>query len=176
MFQITFFTSDWIFHACSDTECLAIEVNLRKTKWLLICSYNAHKNNISSHLKNISKIIDRNSSRYGKYLCLGDFNSETHETALRNFCDMYKLKKLDIDLFLTNCSRSFQDSPVIEAGVSDFHKMNLTVLKMYFTKQKHETIFYRNYKKFDNQKFKEPLNRELMKHDVNNILRSDWRH
>ena len=89
---------------------------------------------------------------------------------------MYKLKKLDIDLFLTNCSRSFQDSPVIEAGVSDFHKMNLTVLKMYFTKQKHETIFYRNYKKFDNQKFKEPLNRELMKHDVNNILRSDWRH
>ena len=40
---------------------------------------------------------------------------------------------------------------------------------MYFTKQKHETIFYRNYKKFDNLKFKEALNRELMKHDLNNI-------
>ena len=40
---------------------------------------------------------------------------------------------------------------------------------MYFTKQKRETIFYKNYKKFDNLKFKEALNRELMKHGLNNI-------
>ena len=40
---------------------------------------------------------------------------------------------------------------------------------MYFTKQKHETIFYRNYKKFDSLKFKEARNTELMKHDVNTI-------
>ena len=40
---------------------------------------------------------------------------------------------------------------------------------MFFTKQKHENIFYRNYKKFDNLKFKEALNRELMKHDLNYI-------
>ena len=46
----------------SDTECLAIEINLRKTKWPL-CSYNPHKNNISNRLMNLSKIIDRNSSR-----------------------------------------------------------------------------------------------------------------
>ena len=39
---------------------------------------------------------------------------------------------------------------------------------MCFTKQKYETIFYRNYKRFDNLKFEEALNRELMKHDVNN--------
>ena len=53
--------------------------------------------------------------------------------------------------------------------VSDFQKMNLTVLKMFFTKQIHETIFYRNCKKFDNVKFKEALNRELIKHNLNNI-------
>ena len=47
--------------------------------------------------------------------------------------------------------------------------MNQTVLKIYFTKQKHDTVFYRNYKKFDNLKFKKALNRESMKHDVNNI-------
>ena len=40
---------------------------------------------------------------------------------------------------------------------------------MYFTKQKHEIIFCRNYKKIDNLKFKEALNRELIKHDLNNI-------
>ena len=171
-----------ISYVSSDTECLAIEINLRKTKWLLICSYNPYKNNISNHLMNFIKIIDRNSSRYDKYLCIGDFNLENSETALRNFCDLYKLKNLVreptcfknpdnpscIDLFLTNCSRSFQNTQVIETGLSDFHKMNLTVLKMFFTKQKHETIFYRNYKKFDNLKFKEALNRDLMKHDLNN--------
>ena len=132
---------------------------------------------------NLSKIIDRNSCHYDKYLCTGDFNSETSETRLRNFCDLYKLKKLVsepsclknpdnpscIDLFLTNYSRGFQDTQVIETGLSDFHKMNLTVLKMLFTKHKHETIFYRNYEKCDNLKFKEALNRELMKHDLNNI-------
>ena len=47
--------------------------------------------------------------------------------------------------------------------------MNLTVLKIYFTKHKYETIFYRNYKKFDNHKFKKALNRELMKLDLNII-------
>ena len=41
---------------------------------------------------NLSKIIDRNSSCYDKYLCIGDFNSETSETALKIFCDFYKLK------------------------------------------------------------------------------------
>ena len=52
--------------------------------------------------------------------------------------------------------------------------MKLTVLKIFFTKQKHETIFYRNYKKFDNLKFKEALNRELMKHDLTNIDYEDF--
>ena len=33
-----------ISYVSSDTECLAIEINLRKTTWLLICSYNPHKN------------------------------------------------------------------------------------------------------------------------------------
>ena len=107
----------------------------------------------------LSQIIDRNSSRYDKYLCIGDFNLETSVTVLRNFYDLYKQKNLVseptcfknpdnpscIDLILTNCSSSFQDTQVIETGLPDIHKMNLTVLKMHFTKQKHEAIFYRNY-------------------------------
>ena len=47
--------------------------------------------------------------------------------------------------------------------------MNMTVLKMFFSKQKHETVFFRNYKKFDNSTFSEALNRELLKYDLNNI-------
>ena len=39
-------------------------------------------------------------------------------------------------------------------------------MKIFFTKQKHETIFHRNYKKFDNFRFREVGNRELMKLDL----------
>ena len=53
--------------------------------------------------------------------------------------------------------------------------MNLKVLKMLFTKQKHETVFYRNYKKLDNLKYKEALNRESMKHGLNNIGYKNFR-
>ena len=72
---------------------------------------------------NISKIIERHSSRSDKYLCIGDLNSETSDTAPRNLSDLFKLKNLVrepicfkkpgnpscIDLFLTNYSESFQD-------------------------------------------------------------------
>ena len=81
---------------------------------------------------NFNKIIDRHSSRYEKYLGIVNFNSETSETPSRNFCDLYKLKNLAtkatyfknpnnlscIDLFLTNCSRSFQDTEIIETRFS----------------------------------------------------------
>ena len=46
------------------------------------------KNNISNHLMYLDKNIDRNSSAYDKYLCIGDFNSETSENALTNFWDL----------------------------------------------------------------------------------------
>ena len=102
---------------------------------------------------------------------------------MKNYCEIFHLKNLAnvptcyknplkpscTDLFLTNCSRSFQDTQVKETGLSDFHKMNITVLKMFYSKQKHETVFFRNYKKFDNSAFKEALNRELLKYDLNNI-------
>ena len=57
-------------------ECSKLDV---RRKWLLICSCNSHKNSMSNYLMNFSKIIDRNSSRYHKYLCIGDFNSDTSE-------------------------------------------------------------------------------------------------
>ena len=93
---------------------------------------------------------------------------------MKIFCDIYHLKNLGnvltcyknplkpscIDLFLTNCSRSFQDSQVIESELSDLHKMNITVLKMFFN------IFN---KKFDNSAFREALNKELLKYDLSNI-------
>ena len=167
----------------NECECLAIEINLHKAKWLLLSSYNPHKNNITEHLRNLSKLLEKNSNIYEKYLCLGDFNAEIQEAALKNFCDLYHLKSLVkeptcfknpdnpscIDLFLTNCWRSFQDTQTVETCISDFHKMCITVLKVQYHKDKHNTVYYRNYKGFDNLIFKDELIRELSKHDINNI-------
>ena len=89
---------------------------------------------------------------------------KTEEVSQGATCFKNPDNPLSIDLFLTNCSRGFQGTQVIETGLSDFHQMNVTVFKLHFTKQKHEIIFYRNYKKFENLKFKETLNTELIKH------------
>ena len=77
-----------ISYIASDIECLGIEVNLRKVRWLVICSYNPHKNNISNHLENLSKVLNRNLSQYERFLCIGDFNSEITEFARKNFRDI----------------------------------------------------------------------------------------
>ena len=37
----------------------------------------------------------------------------------------------------------------LEAGLSDFHKIKVS--KMFYTKQKHDTKFYRNYKTYDSK-------------------------
>ena len=102
---------------------------------------------------------------------------------MKNICDIYHIKNLVkvrtcyknplkpscINLFLTNCSRSIQDTQVIETKLSGFHKIIITVLKMFFSKQNHETVFFRNYKKFDNSAVREAVNRELLKYDLDNI-------
>ena len=41
---------------------------------------------------NTSNIRNGNSSHYDKDLCIGDFNPEIPEDAVRDFCDLHKLK------------------------------------------------------------------------------------
>ena len=62
-----------------------------------------------------------------------------------------------IDLILTNCPGSFQNSCVIETGLSDFHKMIVTVMKTSYRKIEPRVINYRDYKSFSNEGFRESL-------------------
>ena len=39
-------------------ECLFVEINIKKKKWLPCCSYNPHRNNISNHLHHLNKGLD----------------------------------------------------------------------------------------------------------------------
>ena len=165
-----------------NVELFFVEVNIRKKKWLLSCSYNPHKSNISNHLHHLNKGLDVYLKSYDNILIMGDFNSEFSENYLNSFCNVNSLKTLYrgptgfknpscIDLFLTNRQQGFQQPHAIETGISDFHKMAVTVMKTHYKKQKAKTIQYRNYKHIYEQSFNFELNNELMKIDINNAFK-----
>ena len=54
----------------------------------------------------------------------------------------------------------------LETRLSDFHKLTLTVLKAFFQKQKPKVTKYRNYKKFDNNLFRNNFLNELLSKNV----------
>ena len=75
-------------------EGIFVEINLRKTKWLLCCSYNPHQVNIVDHLKNICKTLDKLSTTYDSLVLLGNFNAEHEEESIAEFLNLYNLKNL----------------------------------------------------------------------------------
>ena len=119
--------------------------------------------------------LDSYSSHYKNFILLGDFNVEPTEDAMEEFMKVYNLKNLVkgptcfenpgkpscIDLTLSNKSKTFQTSQIIETGISDFHKMVMTVLKVYFKKKGPSIIQYGKYKNFSNDKFRNELNERI---------------
>ena len=53
-------------------------------------------------------------------------------------------KPTSIDHILTNHARCFQNSGIYETRLSDVHKLIITVLKMFYSKQMSRIIKYRN--------------------------------
>ena len=115
-------------------------------------------------------------------MLLGDLNVESSDPVSKDFCNVYNLFSLVkeptcyknpynpscTDLLLTNAPQNLQNTITIEIGISDFHKMVITVLKVFYKKQKPRIIQYKGYKNFDNQLFQRELNSKLLKIDLNN--------
>ena len=72
-----------------------------------------------------------------------------------------------IDLVLTNRKKQFMPFALIETGVSDFHKMVVTVLISYFGKREAKIIKYRSNRNFCNDRFRQQLLEELNKSFIN---------
>ena len=72
-------------------------------------------------------------------------------------CFKKREKPSCVDLILTNCPRSFQNSCAIETGLSDFHKPLVTVMKTTYKKSQPKIIIHRSYKYFNNESFREEL-------------------
>ena len=156
------------------------------------------KDTISYFLNHVSKELDTFLPSYGNILLLGDVNSTMSEKEMQEFCTMYNLENLikdstcyknvsnpssidvmitnknvsnpsSIDVMLTNKKSSFENSMTLETRLSEHHKMTITVLKSNFKKNDHITINYRNYKSFDDQKFRNYVIRRLEQFETLNI-------
>ena len=82
---------------------------------------------------------------------MSDFNAEPADTAVSDFKN--PSAPSCIDLIITNRPKTFQNFMVIETDLSDFHKMRITVIKMYYSKQKSIIIYYCEFKDFHNDSF-----------------------
>ena len=81
----------------SDIEGIFLEVNLRKSKWLVFGGYNNNKLNTDIFLSKLGPILDHYLPKFDNFLLLGDFNSEIHEIGMSEFCDIYNLPNLITD-------------------------------------------------------------------------------
>ena len=119
---------------------------MRKTKWLIVGCYHPPSQNDNYFFCHLSKALDSLNSNYEKFLLVGDFNSEDHETEITNFLNNYEAKNLVkqktclknisnpscIVLFITNSAKSFQYTHSFPCGISDHHNFVVTVLKNTF--------------------------------------------
>ena len=76
-------------------EGFYVEINLRKAKWLLCCSYNLSRSNIDFHREHLNQNLALYSYCYENFI-IGDFNVEANNSAISVFSDTYNLKNIII--------------------------------------------------------------------------------
>ena len=167
----------------SDIECLFIEVNFRKCKWLLIGTYHPPSQNDQYYFGILSTVIDVYPN-YDRVAILGDFNTEDSEECMTTFLYQYDLKNIvkektcfknvdnpsTIDLILTTCPSSFKHTTALTTAISDFHKLIVSVLKLTMPNDKPKEILYRDYKHFDNDYFNQELTNAFSVNEIPDYL------
>ena len=132
----------------------------------------------TAYFKQMGFVLDVYSS-YDKVL-LGDFNVQEDESNIQNVLDEFHaknvvkeltcFKNIDnpscLDLFLTNTWRSFQNTITVSTGLSNYHKIIITVLKSTFPKAKPKVLTYRDYSKFVKEDFNQKLDSNILVCDV----------
>ena len=143
-------------------ESIFIELNISNKKWLMAGIYNPKKSLTKQFLSSMEDNINHHLSSYENMILFGDFNCEMNVDVMSDFCSIYNLKNLIkmptcfknpskpscIDLILTNRPNCFQHSCVIESGLSDFHKLTVSVLKSSYRKRPPKVIRYRDYSNY----------------------------
>ena len=132
---------------------------------------------IENHINELGKTLNIYLHKNDHILLIGRFNSEISKKLLHDFCNVYNLESLSntptcfknpenpscIELLLTNSKHNFDETVVLESGLSVFHKLVVSILKSYFKKEDPKVICYRDYKYFDNEISSNELENEFKK-------------
>ena len=130
-----------------DITELFIEVNFRKCTWLLYRRYHPPSSTDQYFFENIDQALDVYCTN--EKVILGEnFNSKVGKNCIDTFMYHHHSQNTNtqpyknpnnltcIDLFLTNSSRSFYKTETLFTGLSDFHKVILSIFKTTFTKSR----------------------------------------
>ena len=154
------------FSLPQDIQAITIEINFRKSKWLLLLLYHPDWTPKSHAVNNICSLLDFYSNKYANMLVLGDFNMTVNDVMMSPLTDGHKLYSMIneptcfksregkcIDLLLTNRKHCFQHTQTFETGISDHHVMIYTIFKTTFVKIPPKIVKYRCYKNFSMEIF-----------------------
>ena len=143
-------------------EPLFIELNFRKKKWLLSCSYNPNKNNSSKHLQQLRNNLDLYSAKYENIILIRDFNLSTEESHMETFGESCELKNL---IKVPTCYKNPQNPSCIDLILTMM--MRVTVMKTTFQKLYPKIIHYRDYRKYCNYSVRGDLLSTLVMEKIN---------
>ena len=135
---------------------------------MFVACYHPPSQNDDLFFRKLSNQIDFYSNTSDNFFIAGDFNCQETEPILSEFLNMHSAKNIVkeetcfksienpscIDLFLTNTPNLFFNTSTINTGLSDCHKMVVTVLRKTLQQAQPKVVSYSDYKNFDNELFK----------------------
>ena len=130
-------------------EVICSEVTISNKNWVIFSIYRpSDYSNLLAFFKELGKYLNQASENYDNFVMMGDFNTDIRQTSpephkLDEFCSLFSLTNIiksdtcftkfhssTIYLFLTNKPKFFQKTNTIETGLSNYHKLICTFLKI----------------------------------------------
>ena len=131
-------------------------MNLRKQKWLVIGIYKPPQSCGKMFIERLSNQLNDFLASYDNILLLRDFNMAPEDLKMQDFfgTDYFNGKNTTcIDLILTNQKQLFIEHfmkyRTFITGISDFHALTASIMKLNYAKCNPKIKLYRDYKHFD---------------------------
>ena len=132
-------------------------MNLRKWKWLAIGIYKPPQSCGKIFIERLFNQLNDLHTSYDNISLLGDFNMTPENLKLQDSCDTHDLENLIkkatclkgksptcIDLILTNQKQLFMKSRAFVTGISDFHELTASIMKLTYVKGNPKIKFCRD--------------------------------
>ena len=74
-------------------ECISLEMNLRKKKWVLFSVYRPPNQSQDYLFENFGRALDHYSENFENFIFVGDFNMTETEEQLKDFLDLYRVSQ-----------------------------------------------------------------------------------